>query len=347
MSSPPQSKILQDLRFLVPGTTGQFRCGGLQVELQTARLVGQFCTSQVVTYRQREDDHPFLDDQLHQEAVSGDVLWVVSWGYDVPKLLRRLRGHQIAYHAHSSGYGFHLPHGVPVLAVSRNTMGYWGDRAPRNPLFLVPNAIENCWIEQGARFTQTKRPIDVLVQQRKNSSYVLDTLVPALQKKGLRVVIQSGWVESLVDEFNSSTVVIYDSSEYWRATGVTEGFGLPPIEALASGCVVFSSLNHALADNIEPGVFGHQIGCGSLDFDVSRILEVVVNPRPWLPEPERLINVLEIHGESALKQVWIRALGQIESYFDCLRNGSTPLKQPSPLSLKRRHILRKLRKIGF
>jgi hypothetical protein len=54
-----------------------------------------------------------------------------------------LRGHRVAYHAHSSGYGFDLPAGVPVLAVSRNTLGYWGARAPRNPLCLVPNALED------------------------------------------------------------------------------------------------------------------------------------------------------------------------------------------------------------
>ena len=87
-------------------------------------------------------DHGYLDDLLLKEGLRPDVLWIVSWGFDVPRLIRRLSGHRVAYHAHSSDYGFALPEGVPVLAVSRNTLGYWGDRSPRNPLFLVPNALE-------------------------------------------------------------------------------------------------------------------------------------------------------------------------------------------------------------
>ena len=43
------------------------------------------------------------------------------------------------------------------------------------------------------------------------------------------------------------------------------------MEAMACGCVVFSSLNHALADYGDPGRVVHQIGCGRLGFDVQRI----------------------------------------------------------------------------
>ena len=158
---------MRPLRVLVPGTTGRFRCGGLLVELQTARLLSQLLPVEVVTYRQREPGHPFLADLLRQESPgcgADQPLWLVSWGFDVPQLLRLLRGRAVAYHAHSSGYGFGLPPGVPVLAVSRNTLGYWGDRAPRNPLWLVPNALEPQWLERGARGSDAPRPVDVLVQ---------------------------------------------------------------------------------------------------------------------------------------------------------------------------------------
>ncbi|MFM7169942.1 MAG: glycosyltransferase family 1 protein, partial [Cyanobium sp.] len=40
---------LSPVRFLVPGTTGKFRCGGLLVELQTAGLVGALRPTEVVT----------------------------------------------------------------------------------------------------------------------------------------------------------------------------------------------------------------------------------------------------------------------------------------------------------
>ena len=311
----------------MPGTTGQFRCGGLLVELQTAGLVGALRPTEVVTYRQRERDHPFLADLLRQESAPGQALWVVSWGFDVPALLRQLRGRPVAYHAHSSGYGFTLPPGVPVLAVSRNTLAYWGEKASRNPLFLVPNALQPKWLERGARSSSGARPIDVLVQRRKNSHYVLDQLVPELRRAGLTVEVQSGWVDDLVDLFNSATVVLYDSADYWRGRGVSEGFGLPPIEALACGCVVFSSLNHALADTLDPGALGHQIGWGTLAADVERILAAARQREAWRADPGRLEALLRECSEPVLLERWRQALDGVDAHWQrCLGEGHPPLR---------------------
>jgi hypothetical protein len=240
----------------------------------------------------------------------------------------------VAYHAHSSGYGFNLPPGVPVLAVSRNTLGYWGDRAPRHPLFLVPNALEPKWLEQGARgrgdgAPSPRRPIDVLVQQRKSSAYVLDQLVPELRRAGLRVEVQSGWVDDLVDLFNSATVVLYDSADYWRGRGVSEGFGLPPLEALACGCVVFSSFNHALADSLEPGLVGHQIGCGTLAGDLERIRAAVARPADWLPPADRLTSLLDACAEPVLLERWRDALEAIDAHWR-LRLAGEPALSTAP-----------------
>ena len=348
---------MRPVRFLVPGTTGRFRCGGLLVELQTARLVSRIAPVEVVTYRQRQADHPYLDDLLRAEplpqaSAPEAPLWIVSWGFDVPKLLRRLRGRSTAYHAHSSGYGFDLPPGVPVLAVSRNTLGYWGNRAPRNPLFLVPNALEPQWLERGARpgnpvaaagsSAAATRPIDVLVQKRKSSAYVLRQLVPALRARGLRVEVQSGWVDDLVDLFNSATVYLYDSADYWRGRGVSEGFGLPPIEALACGCVVFSSFNHALADLLDPGVVGHQIGCGSLEADVERIAAAVREPERWRVETERLSELLLNCAEQNLLVRWQEALVALDAHWHRLAAGSSPLSVAAAWQLRARQRLERL-----
>ncbi len=309
------------------------------MELQTARLVAALAPTQVVTYRERQADQPFLADLLRAESRGGadaaDPLWIVSWGFDVPKLLRRLRGRAVAYHAHSSGYGFDLPPGVPVLAVSRNTLGYWGDRAPRNPLFLVPNALEPQWLARGDRNGAAGRPIDVLVQQRKCSTYVLQRLVPALRARGLRVQVQSGWVDDLVDLFNSAAVVLYDSADYWRGRGVSEGFGLPPLEAMACGCVVFSSLNHALADGLDPGLVGHQLGLGSLSADVERIAAAVANPSHWQVEATALQQLLGQLAEASLQERWKRALAAINAHWDrLLIEGEAPLRSPSPAQVR-------------
>lgn len=339
---------MRPVRFLVPGTTGRFRCGGLQVELQTARLVGSITGSEVVTYRQREPGRPFLSDLLRSEAAPGPALWIVSWGFDVPKQLRRLGGRPSAYHAHSSGYGFDLPPGLPVLAVSRNTLGYWGDRAPRNPLFLVPNAIEPRWNDDGSvrdprRVAQ--RPIDVLVQARKSSAYVLRILVPALRARGLRVEVQSGWVDDLVDLFRSAKVYLYDSADYWRGRGVSEGFGLPPLEAMASGCVVFSSLNHALADGLDPGRLGHQIGAGTLSGDVERIAAAVADPAAFLADPQRLADRMHQASEAALQLRWREALVAIDAHWDRLLSGEPPLTSPSRLASRLAQLRGRLRRL--
>ena len=333
---------MRPLRFLVPGTTGRYRCGGLLVEMQTQRLTARLRHAELVTYRQREPNHPFLDDLLRREPRPGPALWIVSWGFDVPSLLRRLAGRPVAYHAHSSGYGFDLPAGVPILAVSRNTLGYWGDRAPRHPLFLVPNALQPRWLERGDRQPlltsegqQRRRRIDVLVQERKNSRYVIDQLVPALVAAGLRVERQRGWVEDLVDLFNDTTVVLYDSADYWRGTGVSEGFGLPPIEALACGCVVFSSFNHALADSLDPGVVGHQIGCGSLAYDLEQITAAVADPLAWQADPRSLAGLLDECSEAELVRRWERALAAIEAHWRrVLEQGVPPLESPAPWQLR-------------
>ena len=343
---------MRPLRFLVPGTTGRFRCGGLQVELQTARLTASLRPTELVTYRQRQADLPFLGDLLKEEKAPGQALWIVSWGFDVPKLLRHLRGRPVAYHAHSSGYGFDLPPATPVLAVSRNTLGYWGDRSPRCPLFLVPNALEPEWLERGDRAgvggpsdsggpgstagqaQARRRPIDVLVQRRKSSAYVLSTLVPALRARGLQVVVQDGWVDDLVDLFNSATVVLYDSADYWRGRGVSEGFGLPPLEALACGCVLFSSLNHALADTLDPGRLGHQLGAGTLEADLEAITAAAAEPAAWVPTSEALGHLLASCGEAPLLERWRQALHAIDRHWDRLEQGCRPLVS-EPVGLQR------------
>ena len=330
------------VRFVVPGTSSKFRCGGLSVELQTARLVAGHCPTELVTYRERSPDHPYLDDCLRSEPPDPTVLWIVSWGFDVPHLIHRLRRHRVAYHAHSSGYGFQLPPGLPVLAVSRNTLGYWGDRAPCNPLHLVPNALEANWLDRGARGYSEPRPIDVLLQARKSSPYMLKQLVPALRQAGLVVEVQTGWVNDLVDLFNRSTVYLYDSADYWRGRGVTEGFGLPPLEALACGCAVFSSLNHALADYGDPGHTVHQIGCGRLCFDVERIKGAVAEPQRWRPSDGRLEALLEEYSEAALLERWRDALYQL----DALEAASGPhLSSPPTWRLRLQQLIARLQRV--
>ena len=325
----PTAAKFTDVRVLVPGTGPHFRCGGLSVAKQTVRLLGELIPTTLVTYRERSIHCQFIKDLLKEDPIDDNSLWIISWGFDVPRLIKRLRKRNVVYHAHSTGYGFKLPPTVPIVAVSRNTMGYWGHYAPRNPLFLVPNALESQWIKRGdLKGDVAARPIDILVQKRKSSNYLLYELVPALRTKGFRVEIQSDWVEDIVHLFNNTKVFLYDSTEHWSAAGVTEGFGLPPIEAMACGCIVFSSLNHALSDILTPGEIGHQIGYGSLSNDVDRITAALLHPIVWKPSSSRLDIALKDLSEKTYIKRWddvLQKINQLAPFF----NESNIIKQRS------------------
>ncbi len=79
---------------MLPGTTNKFACGGLWAELKTLELVKKVCPAEVVTYRQREKGHLWLDDLLKGDdtfRALDDVIFVMSWGFDVAKLAPKLK----------------------------------------------------------------------------------------------------------------------------------------------------------------------------------------------------------------------------------------------------------------
>lgn len=260
--------MIRKLYFLVPGTTNKFACGGLWAELKTMKLAQQICHAEVVTYRQREQGTLFLDD-LHQEGNLEDVIFVISWGFDVAKLASQLKQYNVIYHAHSAGYGFKLPASIPIITVSRNTMGYWGQLSQNALIYYLPNQISDQF-----RDFNLERDIDVLVQSRKSSEYLMRSLIPSLQKH-CRVEVVTSYVEDLPTLFNRAKVYLYDSAEYWAIQNVSEGFGLQPMEALACGCQVFSSVNGGLSDYLDPGFNCYKIAGYAQTYDIQRILKVV------------------------------------------------------------------------
>jgi glycosyltransferase involved in cell wall biosynthesis len=323
---------MRKLLFLLPGTTQKFNCGGLFAELKTIELAKQICPVEIVTYRQREPDQLFLDDLL-QRPPQPDAIFVVSWGFDVPKLVARLKGYPTIYHAHSAEYGFRLPARIPIVCVSRNTLGYWGQKSPHSLLYYLPNQISDEF-----RDRHEARSIDVLVHARKSSDYLLKQLIPAL-KPHCQVEVIDGFVDSLADLFNRSRVYLYDSAEYWATQGVTEGFGLQPLEAIACGCQVFSSVNHGLSDYLDPGFNCHKIAGFSTAYDVERILAVIksqalVHDREALVAEYRTANIL-----SRLNVI----LTEIDRFFD--RTGSDSSDLPA-LNQRRIFQLKLFKAIG-
>jgi glycosyltransferase involved in cell wall biosynthesis len=296
---------MRKLYFLVPGTGGKFACGGLWAELKTLNLAKQVCSAHVVTYRQQEKGTFFLDDLLKEKNLD-DVIFVISWGFDVAKLSAKLKPYNVVYHAHSAGYRFKTPSSIPIITVSRNTMGYWGQQSPNSLIYYLPNQISDEF-----RNLNLERDIDVLVQARKSSEYLLHKLIPALHNQ-CQIRVVDSYVDDLVGLFNRAKVYLYDSAEYWAQQGVSEGFGLQPMEAMACGCKVFSSVNGGLSDYLDPGFNCYKIAEYSLEYDVQRILKVLKSSDS-LTLPEQFFE--EYRAENITRRLKI-ILDDINNFFD-------------------------------
>jgi glycosyltransferase involved in cell wall biosynthesis len=312
---------MRTLYFLVPGTGGKFACGGLWAELRTVELAKQICNADVVTYRQREKDTRFLDDVLQHESLD-NIIFVIGWGFDVAKITRKLKHYNVVYHAHSAGYGFTLPASIPIITVSRNTMGYWGQKSPNSLIYYLPNQISDEF-----QNLHLERDIDVLVQARKSSSYLLQELIPALQQK-CHVVLIDSYVEDLPGLFNRAKVYLYDSAEYWAQQGVSEGFGLQPMEAIACGCQVFSSVNGGLSDYLDPGFNCYKIAGYSKDYDVQRILNAVQAPT-LPPVSEQFFT--DYRAEQIIRRCTV-ILNELNEFFDHKQSHPATIK---PLTKRR------------
>jgi len=235
-----------------------------------------------------------------------DVIFVISWGFDIAKLAAKLKPYNVVYHAHSAGYKFSLPASIPIITVSRNTLGYWGQKAPNSLIYYVPNEISPEF-----RNLHTERDIDVLVQARKSSEYLIKQLIPALKEK-CKVEVVNSYVEDLPGLFNRTKVYLYDSAEYWAQQNVSEGFGLQPMEALACGCQVFSSVNGGLSDYLDPGFNCHKISGYSQEYDAQRILKVIDSSISANLSEDFFV---EYRVENILKRLQV-ILKEINEFFD-------------------------------
>ena len=328
---------MRKLYFLLPGTKGKFGGGGLWAELNTCALAKEICEAEVITYRQKEKDRLFLADVL-PKCQPESAIFVIGWGFDVPKLISQLRGQNIIYHAHSANYGFSLPPEIPIITVSRNTMGYWGQRAANNLIYYLPNQISDNFFNQ-----ERSRDIDIVVQTRKSSQYLLDSLIPALQSR-YRVEVINSYVEDLAGLFNRSKIYLYDSAEYWATSGVTEGFGLPPLEAIACGCEVFSSVNHGLSDFLDPGFNCHKIAGYSLEFDLDRI-DCVLKQKQSRSNKTSVAFLAEYRRENIIARLKI-ILAEINSFFDYNLQSSSNIKSLTTQRINKLKIKRILSKIN-
>ena len=257
---------MRDIYFLFPQMN--IESGGHLAQMKLLELAQRIAPAQAVVYGSREEGLPFLEDVLQQTDADKSI-FIIHWGFHVPDLIDRLADRNVVYLSYSTGYGFQIPVRVPIIAGSRHTLAYWSRHAPDSLIYYLPAIISE-------EFMNLHRPrdIDIVVQKRKSSRYLLEELVPALQSQYSVMVIDS-WVEDLAAIFNRARVFLYDTSEYWAQYGLSEGFGLPPLEAMACGCTVFSSINDALSDYLDPGFNCHKLHTYSLQYDLKQISSAI------------------------------------------------------------------------
>jgi len=279
--------------------------GGHLAQVRLMEAVSSIAPVQAVTYQDPHLDHPFLDDLLATNP-SHDDIFLIHWGPHIPELIKRLNNRHVVYVSYSTGYDFNIPPEIPILAGSKHTQAYWGRHAPFSPIYHVP-----CIISEHFRNNGLSRPIDVLVQKRKNSSYVLNELVPFLQKS-CSVRLLEDWVEDLALVFNQSKIYLYDSTDHWLGHNLSEGFGLPPLEAMACGCTIFSSLNDALSDYLDPPFNCHQLHVNSMEYDAQRILNAINN---WSPPPQAIDPVAN-YRKPRVEQQLRGILADLHTFFN-------------------------------
>lgn len=275
-------------------------------------------TTRAITYQHRVDGFPFLDDKL-SEPPEDEEIFVVHWGPNVPALLNRLKGRNVVYFAHSTGWGFLLPPEVPVITVSKHTQAYWGREAPNQFIMRLPNIIGEEY-----RPKSGDRDIDVLIQKRKSSAYLLDALAPKLAEQ-CNLVILDEWVDDLSHYLNRTKIYLYDSTDHWAQMKASEGFGLPPLEAIACGCKVFSSVNDSLSDYLDPGFNSYKLRTYSTAFDCARILAEVER---FVPEDSE--ELVSKYREPAVVERASAVMTALNEFFDFCPNAPSDLPQPKP-----------------
>ncbi|MEE4454467.1 glycosyltransferase family 4 protein [Novosphingobium resinovorum] len=310
---------MRPLIFLFPHN--RMDVGGNSAQVRIMEACRRYRQITVAYYGSRIAGQAWMDDLLamYPERPSGTAdapIFVIHWGPDIPMLLEALGRRDVIYVAHSTGWGLAIPPTVPILSVSQHTMAYWGRYAPNCYIAHVPNVVET-----QIGFEPVVRDIDVLVQVRKSSRYLLDRLVPALALQ-CRVTLLDGWVEDLSGWFRRSKVYLYDSLEHWIKVGATEGFGLPPLEAMSQGCVVFSSINDALADYLDPGFNCRKIRVHSLAWDLAAILQAVEDGTPSPPQSEWFQDYTMARATARLRVV----LEDVERFFAFTRQNSADIE---------------------
>lgn len=266
----------------MPGLSDKFRSGGLLVTRALAELVKKIhgADGRIVTTHEASAES-MTPENAFKYAQNHDALFIVTWGPLVETHIKLIKKYspqaRILYYAQSFGWNIKVPRGVPIACVSRYVMANWTRRAPENfCAYLPPPLSPKCKPEN------RPRDIDILLHKRKQNSYCLNELLPALQKEGLKIEILDSWIaqEDFFALLNRCKIFLYITEQhragfFRKLPG--EGFGLPALEAAVCGAIVGSNLSGGVTDFLTPGENCIKLQNGDLNFDIAQIKNALVN----------------------------------------------------------------------
>lgn len=292
--------------FLVPGLSEQYRSGGLMVIQDVARMVAALPvhTSTFITTHEHHAGGVSAED-FFSKPVPEDALFFVTWGPLVKQHIRLIRQHarsaRIVYYAQSFGWGMNIPRDVFIVCVSRFVMAQFALHYPGHNLAYIPPPLHPCF-----SLGTGERDIDVLVHKRKQNSYCLEKLLPALISKKLRMEILEGWMpqKDFAEKLQRTKVFLYITAPhkagfFRRLPG--EGFGLPALEAVACGAMVGSNLLGGVTDFLTPGENCLKLESGDLAFDVEQIINAT---ETFAANQAAARQIIETYSEKTTLDRW-------------------------------------------
>lgn len=322
--------------FLTPSLQDPFYvCGGWQIFNRAHALASGVREAEMLTYRHREEGVRFLDDVDPKELESG-LLWV-TWQSHVTELAGRLaRYPRVVLYAQNQDFGADqgqdTPERWPIVCLSRYIAAHYSVRDPwRQLLYLGPV------LHPEAKNHHLERDIDVLVHRRKGNPYLHHELIPALQKR-LKVEVLDRWIsqEDLFALLNRSKTYLYWLHK--QGTGVLEGFGMQPLEAIACGAIPVSNFYGGLSDYLEAPHNCRKIGVHSVEYDVRQIERAAAEHDGGNPDEDRL---RELYGEAAFFERFERVERELLFYFENCPSGAHQdftLEPPPPPIHRRPYI---------
>ncbi len=241
--------------------------------LRLAESLSAVSETILVSYEEKEKDVFFLPDCWTKLKEEGFVL-ILSWGGSVNPIFERYGDKlPMIYFMKGQDFGDQPPIHVPVISNCQYLLAKAQQEWPLNLQLYLPELIED-----SCSFKPGDRDIDVLIHARKQSPYILNTLVPALIEEGLQVQVQEAYIsaDEMYTLYNRAKVYLY-AFEPMRTDHHPDGYrwmegsATQTLEAMACGCQLMTNFRGGMVDFIEPPLIGRKITCFSPEWDVHQV----------------------------------------------------------------------------